>query len=56
MENKNPPFEITNGMIDEIAAIAELVGRITSTHGLSANPNILVEKYTKSFGLSRKEK
>lgn len=38
MDHKNPPFEITNGMIDEIAAIAELVGCITSTHGLSANP------------------
>lgn len=40
MKNKKPPFEITNIMIDDIAEIAELVGRITSTHGLSASPTL----------------
>lgn len=38
MRNKKPPFEITNTMIHEIAEIAELVGKLTSTNQLSANP------------------
>ena len=36
MRNKKPPFEITNTMIHEIAEIAELVGKLTSTNQLSA--------------------
>lgn len=40
MRNKNPPFEITNTMIHEIAEIAELVGKLTSTNQLSANPTL----------------
>ena len=32
MRNKKPPFEITNAMIDHVAEIAELVGRLTSTN------------------------
>ena len=40
MRNKKPPFEITNAMIDHVAEIAELVGRLTSTNQLSANPNL----------------
>ena len=40
MRNKKPPFEITNAMIDHIAEIAELVGRLTSTNQLSANPTL----------------
>lgn len=27
MKNKKPPFEITNQMIDQVAEIAELVGK-----------------------------
>ena len=38
MRNKKPPFEITNAMIDRVAGIAELVGRLTSTDQLSSNP------------------
>lgn len=38
MKIKNPPFEITNGMIDCVAEIAELIGRLTVTNSLSANP------------------
>ena len=38
-EQKNP-FEITNAMIDHVAEIAELVGRLTSTNQLSANPTL----------------
>lgn len=38
MRNKKPPFEITNAMIDHVAEIAELVGRLTSTNQLSTNP------------------
>ena len=31
MYNKKPPFEITNSMLEEIAAIAELVGHVNAT-------------------------
>ena len=37
MYNKKPPFNITATILDEIAEISELVGRI-STSNLSANP------------------
>ena len=40
MRNKKPPFEITNVMIHEIAEIAELMGNLTSTNQLSANPTL----------------
>lgn len=40
MRNKKPPFEITNTIIHEIAEIAELVGKLTSTNQLSANPTL----------------
>lgn len=40
MRNKKPPFEITNTMIDHVAEIAELVGRLTSTNQLSSNPTL----------------
>lgn len=37
---KNPPFEITNSIIDSVVEIAELIGRLTSNHQLSANPTL----------------
>ena len=40
MKNKKPPFEITNTIIDSVAEIAELVGRLTSTNHLSSNPTL----------------
>lgn len=40
MKNKNPPFEITNTMIDLVAEIAELVGKLTTLNPLSANPTL----------------
>lgn len=40
MRNKKPPFEITNTMIDHVAEIAELVGRLSSTNQLSSNPTL----------------
>ena len=40
MRNKKPPFEITNMMIHEVAENAELVGKLTSTNQLSANPTL----------------
>lgn len=40
MHNKKTPFEITNSMLDEIAEIAELVGHVTATKGLSSNPTL----------------
>ena len=38
MKNKKPPFKITNLMIDQVAEIAELVGRLTSENQHAANP------------------
>ena len=35
---KNPPFELTNQIVSDVAEIAELVGRLTSTDRLSADP------------------
>lgn len=35
---KDPPFELTNRIITDVAEIAELVGRVSSTNCLSANP------------------
>ena len=40
MKNKKPPFEITNTIIDSVAEIAELVGRLTMTNQLSNNPTL----------------
>lgn len=40
MRNKKPPFEITNAMINYVAEIAELVGKLTSTNQLSTNPTL----------------
>ena len=40
MKNKKPPFEITNTMIDSVAEIAELVGRLTSNNQLSGSPTL----------------
>lgn len=40
MKNKKPPFEITNAMIDSVAEIAELMGRLTSTNRLSDSPTL----------------
>lgn len=40
MKNKKPPFEITIAIIGYVAEIAELVGNLTSTNQLSANPTL----------------
>ena len=40
MRNKKPPFEITNRMIDYVAEIAELLGRLNVTDALSSNPTL----------------
>lgn len=40
MRNKKPPFEITNQIIDSVAEIAELVGRLTVTSPLSTSPTL----------------
>jgi len=40
MTTKRPPFEITSRMITDVAEIAESVGKITSTQGLSASPEL----------------
>ena len=40
MTNKKPPFEITNQIIDYVAEIAELIGRLNAAHLLSTNPTL----------------
>jgi len=40
MKIKNPPFQITNTILDSVIEIAELVGKLTSTNQLSANPTL----------------
>ena len=40
MRNKKPPFEITNQIIDYVAEIAELVGRLTVFSPLSTSPTL----------------
>ena len=40
MRNRKPPFEITNAILDEIAEIAELVGHVNASLGLSTNPTL----------------
>lgn len=40
MKNKKPPFEITNQIIDYVAEIAELVGRLTVSSPLSTSPTL----------------
>ncbi|MBE6912860.1 MAG: Fic family protein [Ruminococcaceae bacterium] len=40
MKNKKPPFEITSTIINYVAEIAELVGKLTSTDALSSAPTL----------------
>lgn len=40
MKSQKPPFEITNAIIDSVAEIAELIGNLSSTDKLSANPTL----------------
>ncbi len=38
MKNKQPPFEITNKIVDLVAQVAELAGRLSVSDRLSADP------------------
>lgn len=40
MKIKNPPFQITNAILDSVIEIAELVGKLTSISQLSTNPTL----------------
>ena len=40
MKNKQPPFQITNKIIDDVAEISELTGRLSAHNHLSGNPNL----------------
>lgn len=40
MKNKQPPFQITNKIIGDVAEISELIGRISVLDHLSGNPNL----------------
>lgn len=40
MAHKDPPFEITNTILSNVAAIAELIGRVSAADYLSPNPTL----------------
>ena len=40
MKNKQPPFQITNKIMGDVAEISELIGRLSARDHLSANPNL----------------
>ena len=40
MKNKQPPFQITNKIIDDVAEISELTGRLSAHDHLSSNSNL----------------
>jgi Fic family protein len=40
MRNDQPPFEITPAILSQVAVIAELVGKISSTEHLSSDPTL----------------
>ena len=40
MKNKQPPFQITNKIIDDVVEISELTGRLSAHDHLSSNPNL----------------
>ena len=40
MYNKKPPFDITNEILEAVTEIAELVGQLSATQGLSTNPTL----------------
>jgi len=40
MKHKQPPFQITNKVIDYVAEISELIGRLTSAQHLSVSPTL----------------
>lgn len=40
MKNKQSPFQITNKIINDVAKISELIGRLSARNHLSANPNL----------------
>lgn len=40
MKKKQPPFQITNKIIDGVAEISELIGRMSVLDHLSSNPNL----------------
>ena len=40
MKNKQPPFQITNKIIDDVAEISEQIGRLSAHNHLSTNPNL----------------
>jgi Fic family protein len=40
MKNKQPPFRITNKIIDDVAEISELTGKLSVHDHLSSNPNL----------------
>ena len=40
MKSKQPPFQITNTIIDHVVGIAELVGGLSASNHLSSNPTL----------------
>ena len=49
MKNQKPPFVITNRIIDYVAEIAELVGKLNVTDALSLNPTLRRSNRIRTF-------
>lgn len=49
MQNKKPPFEITEAALSDVMAIGELVGKISSTQQLSSSPILRRENRIKTI-------
>ena len=43
MSAYQPPFQITDSLITDVADISELLGRLSVTAGLSAHPTLRLE-------------
>ena len=48
MQNKKPPFEITNQILSDIAAICELIGKASVIYNGEVNPKLRRENRIKT--------
>lgn len=53
MKNKKPPFEIKNQIIDYVAEIAELLGRLTVFSSLFTSPTLRRANHIRTIHGSR---
>ena len=49
MQNKKPPFTITEKILTDVMEICELVGKVSSTQHLSSDPVLRRQNRIKQF-------